>query len=51
MPKIGEFEESAFSGSSEHAVPILAIKQAIEALENDPELFLSKAAKMFRICR
>jgi hypothetical protein len=51
MPEIGKPEKWAFSGSSEHAVLILAIKQAIEALENDPELSLSKAAKIFRIYR
>jgi hypothetical protein len=51
MPEIGEPEEWASSGFSEHAVPISATKQAIEALENDPELSLSKAAKMFHICR
>jgi hypothetical protein len=50
MPEIGEPEEWASSGSSEHAVPISATKQAIKALENDPELSLSKAAKIFRIC-
>jgi hypothetical protein len=51
MPEIGEPEEWASLGSSEHAVPISATKQAIEALENDPELSFSKAAKIFRICR
>jgi hypothetical protein len=51
MPEIGEPKKWASSGSSKHAMPISAIKEAIKAFENDPELFLLKAAKMFHICR
>ena len=50
MAELVEFETDHSSSSSAVSGQLSPISQAIDALNLDPTLSLSKAAKMFRVC-